>query len=83
MYLVDFKFRFKHLLIEHPIILYRLSVTTSVFPVPSICAQDQIQDWFDSLADCLQWNVRKRQRTFDESDDIDVSSSDSYEIMEN
>jgi len=46
-----------------------LSVTTSVYPVPSICAQDQISDWFDSLADCLQWNVRKRQKTFD--DDMD------------
>jgi NAD+ kinase len=57
----------------------RLSVTTSVFPVPSICAQDQIQDWFDSLADCLQWNVRKRQRTFEELED----NSDSYDIMEN
>jgi len=47
-----------------------LSVTTSVYPVPSICAQDQIQDWFDSLADCLQWNVRKRQKQFEEADDI-------------
>lgn len=46
-----------------------LSVTTSVYPVPSICAQDQISDWFDSLADCLQWNVRKRQKNFGEDDD--------------
>jgi len=53
-------------------------VTTSVFPVPSICAQDQISDWFDSLADCLQWNVRKRQKSFeDESEDL----NDSYEQM--
>jgi NAD+ kinase len=56
-----------------------LSVTTSVFPVPSICAQDQIQDWFDSLADCLQWNVRKRQKQVDDLDD----SSDSYDKLEN
>ncbi|CAG7822161.1 unnamed protein product [Allacma fusca] len=47
-----------------------LSVTTSIYPVPSICAQDQIQDWFDSLADCLQWNVRKRQKQFEETEDI-------------
>ncbi|KAI2797595.1 hypothetical protein BLOT_014129 [Blomia tropicalis] len=31
-------------------------VTTSIFPVPSICAEDQIGDWFDSLAECLHWN---------------------------
>jgi NAD+ kinase len=55
-----------------------LSVTTSVFPVPSICAQDQIQDWFDSLADCLQWNVRKRQKTFEDTEE----NSDSYDIMD-
>ena len=51
-------------------------MTTSVFPVPSISAQDQIQDWFDSLADCLHWNVRKRQKTFEEVD------SDPYEMAE-
>jgi NAD+ kinase len=41
---------------------FSLSVTTSIYPVPSICAQDQISDWFDSLAECLHWNVRKRQK---------------------
>ena len=55
-----------------------LRVTTSIYPIPSICAQvrknwdseifscfcnaifsqDQITDWFDSLAECLHWNVR-------------------------
>nr|CAH7738884.1 unnamed protein product [Callosobruchus chinensis] len=49
-----------------------LRVTTSIYPVPSICAQDQISDWFDSLATCLHWNVRKRQRNLD--DDSQVSS---------
>ena len=24
--------------------------------------QDQISDWFDSLAECLHWNVRKKQK---------------------
>lgn len=42
--------------------LFSLRVTTSIYPVPSICAQDQISDWFDSLAECLHWNVRKRQK---------------------
>jgi NAD+ kinase len=45
-------------------------VTTSIYPVPSICAQDQISDWFDSLAECLHWNVRKKQRHLDELSDL-------------
>merc|ERR1712183_128633 len=53
-----------------------LRVTTSIYPIPSICAQDQITDWFDSLAECLHWNVRKKQRTLDELSDL---TSDPYE----
>lgn len=49
-----------------------LRVTTSIYPIPSICAQDQITDWFDSLAECLHWNVRKKQRTLDELSDLSV-----------
>ncbi|KAH0953211.1 hypothetical protein HN011_009357, partial [Eciton burchellii] len=60
-----------------------LKVTTSVYPVPSICATDQITDWFDSLAECLHWNVRKRQKHLDELSDLAHSSSndtlDSYD----
>ncbi|ENN83177.1 hypothetical protein YQE_00464, partial [Dendroctonus ponderosae] len=52
-----------------------LRVTTSIYPVPSICAQDQISDWFDSLAECLHWNVRKRQKHMDELEDLTRSSS--------
>ncbi|XP_074031938.1 NAD kinase isoform X2 [Leptinotarsa decemlineata] len=52
-----------------------LRVTTSVYPVPSICAQDQITDWFDSLAECLHWNVRKKQKHLDELTDLTHSSS--------
>ncbi|XP_060851120.1 NAD kinase-like isoform X4 [Rhopalosiphum padi] len=47
-----------------------LRVTTSIFSLPSICAQDQISDWFDSLAECLHWNVRKRQKHFEELSDL-------------
>ncbi|XP_037075863.1 NAD kinase-like isoform X1 [Pollicipes pollicipes] len=47
-----------------------LRVTTSVFPVPSICASDQITDWFDSLDECLRWNDRKKQRQLDTADVI-------------
>jgi len=63
-----------------------LRVTTSIYPVPSICAQDQISDWFDSLAECLHWNVRKKQRHFDELSDlarnVSVDSIDSSERVE-
>jgi NAD+ kinase len=61
-----------------------LRVTTSIYPVPSICAQDQISDWFDSLAECLHWNVRKKQRHFDELSDLTRSteSIDSNERVE-
>jgi NAD+ kinase len=52
-----------------------LRFTTSIYPVPSICAEDQISDWFDSLAECLHWNVRKKQRQFDEFSDLLHSSS--------
>ncbi|KAH8421068.1 hypothetical protein KR222_009704 [Zaprionus bogoriensis] len=53
-----------------------LRVTTSIYPVPSICAQDQISDWFDSLAEGLHWNVRKRQKCLDELSDLTACSSD-------
>ncbi|XP_053671388.1 NAD kinase-like [Anopheles nili] len=53
-----------------------LHVTTSIYPVPSICAQDQIADWFDSLAECLHWNVRKRQKCLDELSDLTGSGTE-------
>nr|XP_037282941.1 NAD kinase-like isoform X1 [Rhipicephalus microplus] len=53
-----------------------LKVTTSIYPVPSICDQDQISDWFDSLAECLHWNMRKKQRQLTESSDIDKTPAE-------
>ncbi|CAL4060149.1 unnamed protein product, partial [Meganyctiphanes norvegica] len=47
-----------------------LRVTTSIYPVPSICAEDQIADWFASLDECLRWNDRKRQKHFDEPEEL-------------
>ncbi|KAL7978637.1 hypothetical protein Chor_010680 [Crotalus horridus] len=41
-----------------------ISITTSCYPLPSICFQDPVSDWFESLAECLHWNVRKRQNHF-------------------
>lgn len=55
--------------------LTSVRVTTSIYPVPSICSEDQITDWFDSLAECLHWNVRQKQKQFDEFSDLIHSSS--------
>ncbi|XP_073765546.1 NAD kinase isoform X1 [Danio rerio] len=38
-----------------------ITITTSCFPLPSICFRDPVNDWFESLAQCLHWNVRKKQ----------------------
>ncbi|XP_032887664.1 NAD kinase-like isoform X3 [Amblyraja radiata] len=46
-----------------------ITVTTSCYPVPSICCHDLVYDWFDSLAECLHWNVRKKQSRFEEITD--------------
>lgn len=40
---------------------YYLSITTSEYPLPSICRSDQINDWFEGLAMCLHWNQRQKQ----------------------
>lgn len=49
-------------------------ITTAQYPVPSVCAKDQIDDWFDQLADCLHWNVRKPQK------ELSISSTSSSSI---
>ena len=62
---------------------FSLHVTTSIYPVPSICSQDQISDWFASLAECLHWNVRKKQKHFDELSDLTrVSSDDTLDSLD-
>ncbi|XP_041377742.1 NAD kinase-like isoform X2 [Gigantopelta aegis] len=38
-------------------------ITTAVYPLPSICAKDQVEDWFGGLADCLHWNIRRTQKS--------------------
>lgn len=40
---------------------FHLSITTSEYPLPSICRSDQINDWFEGLATCLHWNQRQKQ----------------------
>lgn len=42
-----------------------LVVTSSIYPVPTLCLYDQTKDWFDSLGRCLRWNERAiRQKSF-------------------
>lgn len=48
-----------------------ISITTSCYPLPSICVRDPVSDWFGSLAQCLHWNVRKRQAQFPEDEDAE------------
>ena len=53
---------------------FSVKITSSVYPVPSICRFDQLGDWFESLADILHWNLREPQLSFD-SDRRDKRSS--------
>lgn len=56
-------------------VLRSIKITTSCYPVPSICCHDLVYDWFESLAQCLHWNVRKRQaRLADASDSSDTEN---------
>ncbi|RUS24664.1 ATP-NAD kinase-like domain-containing protein [Jimgerdemannia flammicorona] len=41
-----------------------IKVTASRYPFPTICAQTQSNDWFNSLTRCLKWNERQRQNLF-------------------
>ncbi|XP_041501286.1 NAD kinase isoform X2 [Microtus oregoni] len=52
-----------------------ISITTSCYPLPSICVCDPVSDWFESLAQCLHWNVRKKQAHFPEDEDQDEEDS--------
>ncbi|XP_048470895.1 NAD kinase isoform X1 [Rhincodon typus] len=47
-----------------------ITITTSCYPVPSICFRDPVNDWFDSLAECLHWNVRKKQSHLTDVEDF-------------
>ncbi|XP_061910501.1 NAD kinase isoform X3 [Entelurus aequoreus] len=46
-----------------------ITITTSCFPVPCICFRNPVNDWFESLAQCLHWNVRKQQNCLSSEDD--------------
>jgi len=54
----------------HCCLYFSVRITTAQFPLPAICAKDQIEDWFDRLAECLHWNVRKQQRSLMDSRNV-------------
>ena len=45
-----------------------ITVTSSPYPMPTICLNGQSNDWFNSLRRCLKWNDRVRQKAFSSSD---------------
>lgn len=54
-----------------------LAISTSKYPLPSVCNNDPIHDWFEGLAGCLHWNVRKIQAPMRNSSSFSSSSSTS------
>lgn len=41
-----------------------IKVTASKYPFPTICADNQSTDWFNSISRTLKWNERERQKSF-------------------
>ncbi|CAH8479981.1 unnamed protein product [Heterobilharzia americana] len=38
-----------------------IMVSASPYPIPCLCSENQVTDWFCGLAYCLNWNLRRRQ----------------------
>jgi NAD+ kinase len=41
-----------------------IKVTASKYPFPTVCADRQSTDWFNSISRTLKWNERERQKSF-------------------
>ncbi|CEH17828.1 atp-nad kinase [Ceraceosorus bombacis] len=41
-----------------------IKVTASRYPFPTVCAENQSIDWFNSISRTLKWNERQRQKSF-------------------
>lgn len=55
--------------------VHSIKITTSCYPVPSLCCHGLVYDWFESLAECLHWNIRKKQTHLsDASDSTDTDT---------
>ncbi|TPX66365.1 NAD+ kinase [Spizellomyces sp. 'palustris'] len=44
-------------------------VRAAVWPVPTVCWEDQSKDWFKGLERCLGWNRRERQKGLRSTED--------------
>ena len=44
-----------------------LNVTTSEYSVPCVCNSSPVDDWFNSIRDCLLWNCRLQQKKLNAS----------------
>ncbi|ESO12411.1 hypothetical protein HELRODRAFT_187858 [Helobdella robusta] len=62
-----------------------LIINTSSHPLPSIINIDPIADWFNRLAGCLHWNVRKHQLPLHQSPSNDsiIKSNSEARLMNN
>ena len=64
---------FLRIILFHKIIILKVQMYLLIYDFLNLyfCViQDQISDWFDSLAECLHWNVRKKQKNLDELTDL-------------
>jgi NAD+ kinase len=54
-----------------------IKVTASKYPFPTVCADKQSTDWFQSISRTLKWNERERQKSFVmvEEEDVKLRSS--------
>ncbi len=72
-----------------------IKVSASRYPFPTVCAQNQSIDWFESISRTLKWNQRQRQKSFvvveeeaeqkekkEEKDDKDVPQPPKAETLE-
>ncbi|KAK4689907.1 NAD+ kinase, partial [Tremellales sp. Uapishka_1] len=41
-----------------------IKVTASKYPFPTVCAEKQSTDWFNSISRTLRWNEREKQKSF-------------------
>ena len=41
-----------------------IKITASKYPFPTVCADNQSTDWFNSISRTLKWNERERQKSF-------------------
>lgn len=58
-----------------------IKVSLSPYPVPTVCRDNQSDDWFESLQRCLHWNSRVRQKGQDDFVSLDLEDIDLFSPM--